>query len=54
MQSASKSDELRGLRMTHGLIGSDEWWAHQRDGSLQWTLIGHNQSIGQGCFQAVC
>jgi hypothetical protein len=34
MQRGSQSDGPRGLRMTHGLVGSDQWWASQSDGTL--------------------
>ncbi len=34
MQAASLSEESVGLRQTHGLIGSPEWWAHVEGGSL--------------------
>ncbi len=35
MQAASMSAEQSGLRQTHGLIGSPEWWAHIENGALQ-------------------
>ena len=34
MRRASQSDGPHGLRITHGLVGSDQWWASQLDGSL--------------------
>ena len=34
MQAASLDGEPIGLKHTHGLVGSDEWWAHIEDGSL--------------------
>lgn len=34
LQSAMLSDEPLGLRNTHGLIGSDEWWEQIFTGTL--------------------
>jgi hypothetical protein len=34
MQAASLSEGRIGLRQTHGLVGSPEWWAHIEGGSL--------------------
>jgi hypothetical protein len=34
MQEASLGQSESGLRQTHGLVGSGEWWAHVADGSL--------------------
>jgi hypothetical protein len=34
MQSASLSGDRSGLRQTHGLIGSPEWWSCIESGSL--------------------
>lgn len=35
MQRGSPDAGSVGLRMTHGLIGSTEWWAHVDSGSLK-------------------
>jgi hypothetical protein len=34
MQDASQSDGAAGLKQTHGLVGSDDWWRQIEDGSL--------------------
>lgn len=34
MQSASRECGEIGLKQTHGLVGSDEWWRHIEEGSL--------------------
>ena len=34
MQHGSLSGGPAGLRVTHGLVGSDEWWTHIESGSL--------------------
>jgi hypothetical protein len=34
MQRGSKEPGPLGLRITHGLVGSDEWWAQIRSGAL--------------------
>jgi hypothetical protein len=34
LQNGSLSSGATGLRITHGLVGSEEWWRHVRDGSL--------------------
>jgi hypothetical protein len=34
MQTASRESGKIGLRQTHGLVGSAEWWAHMEEGSL--------------------
>ena len=34
MQRTSQSDGPYGLRMTHGLVGSNRWWTSQADGTL--------------------
>jgi hypothetical protein len=34
MQTASRESGNIGLRQTHGLVGSPEWWAHMEEGSL--------------------
>jgi hypothetical protein len=34
MQAASRESGKIGLRQTHGLVGSPEWWAHIEEGSL--------------------
>ena len=39
MQRGSLSDGPVGLRMTHGLVGSDQWWARQVEGTLQVTRV---------------
>lgn len=35
MQSASLDEGLAGLRATHGLVGSTEWWKQIHNGTLQ-------------------
>ena len=35
MQRASRDAGRNGLRITHGLIGSDEWWTKIKSGTLK-------------------
>jgi hypothetical protein len=39
IQEASLHSSGDGLKITHGLLGTDEWWAHIRDGSLPTVTI---------------
>jgi hypothetical protein len=34
MQTASREGGTIGLRQTHGLVGSEEWWTHIEEGTL--------------------
>ena len=59
MQRASQSDSTVGLKITHGLIGSDEWWSSiargllpvtSERGQIQRVWLGQN-SAGPAEFE---